>query len=269
VFCSSWAAALVLALNELEGHTARAQAPPKLVVLYNPDANPQALVNVTPWFNEYLHSAGYAVQPVKDRKTLEQLLGEPHVHFAMVSSAYLSQTTGRFTPLLVPSSKGSVHFRKQLLDRGRGPLGELSKANIAVTSTGESLATMSVSLFAQLRLEKVQVEGAHLIPVSKDIDGLLALSFGQVDAAVVAPSSLEILKRINPSAAASLREVARSEPILHAPFCAVNGRVTEEARARMVELLKQMEADENGRRIIHTLGFERWVKFEPAMLVPR
>ena len=48
-----------------------------------------------------------------------------------------------------------------------------------------------------------------VIPVAKDIDALFALTFGHVQGALVTPSSLDVLKRVNPAAAASAKAFTR------------------------------------------------------------
>ena len=49
-----------------------------------------------------------------------------------------------------------------------------------------------------------------VVPVAKDIDALFALTFGHVQGALVTPSSLDVLKKVNPNAAASKRRSTRA-----------------------------------------------------------
>lgn len=241
--------------------------PADLLLFYDPDANHQAIVNITSWFNTYLRDSGSGLsfQPVKDRAAFESLLGEPSTKFAIVSSAFLREGKEKgLSALLVPSSSGDVYYRKKLIDRGQGQLGDLSGANIAATVTDRSRGGEVV--LESLRAAGIEIGSAHIIPVSKDIDALLALSFGQVQAALVTPSSVEVLKRINPAAVASFRTVLETKPILRSPLCSVTKNTTAEEREKITAAIKKMVEDENGRKATRTLGFDQWVPYEPRML---
>src|SRR5437763_1076829 len=49
----------------------------------------------------------------------------------------------------------------------------------------------------------------HVLPVSKDIDGVLAAGQGQAAAAVAAPESVSLLRRANPLVAEKLNEILK------------------------------------------------------------
>ncbi len=95
------------------------------------------------------------------------------------------------------------------------------------------------------------VTGVHVIPVAKDIDALLALSFGQVQAALVTPDSVEVLKRINPGASAKFRTVYTTSPILRAFSLVeeVGERRHQHKSLRQADLplLQQMGKSDDGR----------------------
>ncbi len=242
---------------------------PDLLLFYDPDANHQAIVNISSWFNNYLRDSdsGLSFQPVKDRKTFEKLLRQPTTKFAIVSSAFLRDSRGKgLNALLVPSMAGDVYYRKKLFDKGQGTAGDLSGANIAATVTGADANKGGESVLAGLRRTGLKLTNAHIIPVSKDIDALLALSFGQVQAALVTPSSVEVLKRINPAAVASFRAVIETKPILRSPLCAVTDNTTVGERDAMSRAIATMGEDENGRKAMRTLGFDQWVTFDLSMV---
>lgn len=66
-------------------------------------------------------------------------------------------------------------------------------------------------------LAALGVTGARIVTVPKDIDALLALSFGQVDAALVTPISVDVLREVNPQVASKFRILAETAKILRSP----------------------------------------------------
>jgi ABC-type phosphate/phosphonate transport system substrate-binding protein len=258
---------LLLAVCSLSPGALAAEPSEQLVLFYDPDANHQAIVNIAGWLNSYLTTAAskHRFQPVQDRAAFEKLSAQPAAEYAIVASTYLREVgTTRLRPLLVPSSGGNVHYRKLLVGRAQTSR-DLKNANIAATVVVSGSAGTE-SVLRLLRNLGVQAQGAHVIPVSKDIDALLALSFGQVDAALVTPTSLAVLERINPAAVKSFTTIVETRPILFSPLCAVSRNTTPDEQKKMTAVFTEMGKDENGRKAMHMLGFEQWVPFEPRML---
>ncbi len=252
--------ALALAIGVGAREPAHGGSDQRLIAFYDPDANHQAILSIMNGFNAFLKNEGVPLrfQPVMSTEKLEELLRSSSVDFAIVSSSYLKEHPSRLKPLLVPEANGQHSYRKVLIDRGVGEP-NLAGKNIAAT-TGEGKDRGSTVL-AMLKRAGIPADGALVIPVAKDVDALLALSFGQVQAALVTPTSVEVLKRINPVAAKSLRKIYETDPILRAPLCAV-GTATN---TQLLAALQRMEQDPDGRRAIRSLGFDRWVVYQSNM----
>ncbi len=252
----------------LTAHLAPQAAAAKTILFFDPDANHQAILHIKAWFNEFLRDANSELtfQPVLSAGALETMLRDPTSAYAIVASSYLKERRAAFEPILVPTSHGATSYRKLLVDKGEGATKDLSAKTLAATLAGEDAAATTKALLAGLKEGGVQVTGTIVVPVSKDIDALLALSFGQVDAALVTPESLEVLKRINPTAATSFRTVMRTRAILRPPLCVLPGRTTPAERAKLIELLRRMSAHASGLKAMSSLGFDGWLVFEPAML---
>lgn len=244
----------------------------KRVVLYDPDANHEAILNIAFWFDRYLKGVDPELefQAVQGRAELETLVAAPDTYFALISSDLLKRGANLpLTPLLVPALGGDVYYVKKLVDRGDGrgdgDVTRLTGKTVAVTVTGENGELPRLQLRASPLLPHIDATGAILISVSKDVDALLALSFGQVDAALVTPSSIAVVQRINPAMGKSFRVLSETTPLLRSPLCATP-RATVQERRRLVDILMRMAADANGRRAMQVMGFDSWVAFEPGML---
>lgn len=257
-------AALIVVLGILMS-TTRGFAAPGTIVFFDPDANHNAIIEIKTWFDAYLQrvAPGLQFQPVQNSAMLEKLVKDGTARYVIVSSAFLKQAAaGTFVPIMLPAKHGDVYYRKILVDRGTNPPGDLVGHSIAATLGTTDIATGSKRVLEELRQGGAKVERTRVIPVSKDIDALLALTFGQADAALVTPASLPVLARINPAAAASFRQVLNTAAIVRSPFCAVESTTTAAERQQMQEILKKMSADEDGARAMNTLGFDAWVLLE-------
>jgi ABC-type phosphate/phosphonate transport system substrate-binding protein len=104
------------------------------------------------------------------------------------------------------------------------------------------------------------------VPVSKDVDAALALTLNQVDAALTTPGSLQVLMRINPSGASTLREVYKSPKILRPPLCLLSDKIPPERRKRVIDAIKNMADDAQGKQAMQAMGFNGWMVFEQWML---
>jgi ABC-type phosphate/phosphonate transport system substrate-binding protein len=241
----------------------------RVVVFYDPDANHQAILNIIASFNGYLHEVDPSLvfQPVQSAEAFERVLHDKNTEFAILSSEYLRADKGDdLTPLLVPASKGDIYYRKLLVDLGQGKAGELEGQAIAATLSGDNPQVAQAHVLDRLRDGGVHVKSALIIPVSKDIDALLALSFGQVKAALVTASSIEVMQRINPSAVRNLRIVYQTAQILRSPLCAVDARASAEHRREMAETLRKMATNPEGQRAMLTMGFDAWMPYENGMM---
>lgn len=244
-------------------------AAPKRIVYFDPDANHQAIVEVSNWFNRYLDGGdtGLSFQALSSREDLEKILHSEDVAFAMVPS-HMLQKPGmmHLEPMLVPVRNRDPYYRKLLMDRREGTPGDLRGRKIAATLRGGNDATAKMAVLQGLARANVQVSSALVIPVSKDIDGLLALAFGQVDAALVTRESLKVLARINPRATKGLREILQTPRILRSPLTILRNRSSNQLRLKLSTALKKMAQDPAGRRAMSMLGFDDWMAFEPSML---
>jgi len=236
------------------------------ILFYDPDANHLAILNVTRWFNAYLdrQQAGFKFQPVKREADFEQAARTPEIRFAIVTSEYLRHGGKlKLKPLLIPAAGGDTSYYKVLLDRGGGKLGSLAGKTVAVTVASEDPAVTQQRLNEVLQHSGIDSRGALVIPVSKDIDAVLALVYGQVQAALATPKSLEVLDRISPGASKTLHTLYKTRPLLRAPFCVV-GKVTAEELQRATALIKGMAADPSGRKAMQTLGIDEWLPYGQA-----
>lgn len=240
-------------------------APGKLV-FFDPGANQYDLQGFSGAFSRFLEQVEPMLlfQVVRDAGVLGDMLHDEHVHFAMVPAEFLhSQGKGyNLVPLLVPTMGGDAYYRKLLVDND-GPEGRnLQGKGIAASGmAGKSDAARIAD-----ELEALGVVGARIVTVPKDIDALLALSFGQVDAALVAPVSIDVLRQVNPQITQRLRTLAETNKILRSPLCAVAGRPSAAQTAALLKAVNSMADLPEGRELMGRLAIDGWIKAEGGSL---
>lgn len=244
-----------------------AAAEERRLLLYDPDANLGDIVEIAAAFSRFLQRTGqgWTFQAVQQRETFESLLRQPGSEFAIVSSAFL-RTTGdnALSPLLVPSEKNDVYYHKQLVTSKKVQAKSLSGRNIAVSGAGDEASAETQAILAELT--KAGVSHPILLSLPKDIDALMALYFGQADAALVAPHSIEVMQRISPKAVASLEVLYETRRMLRSPLCAVGKAAGAKQRETLVQSLLGMAKDPDGKEVMRRMDFDAWVPFQADML---
>lgn len=251
----------VLAGFATPGHSDDGKA---TIVLYDPSTNHQAVDQILRWFNRYLAASlpGHEFAVVTKPEVFRKLLDQKSTAYAMVSSSLLELDHGvGLSPMLVPTSEGAQTFRKVLVDLGEGSAKDLAGKRIAtVLAAGEPES----GLRKVLEAGGVTVKGALILRLSKDLDALLAINFGQAQAALVAESSLGVFRKMSPATAGKMRVLWKSEPIMRPPLCAVEGRQTEAQREALRQAILRMSQSEQGRKAMLSLGFDGWAQSPAA-----
>ena len=168
-------------------------------------------------------------------------------------------------PLLVPESNGTVVFHKVLVSMGTAPLARLEGVLTAVAAIDKNPQRAGKEWMKLLAANGFATKGVMVLPVSKDIDALLALSFGQVKAALVTPRSTEVIKRINPTLSQSLRIVHQTKSVLRSPLCVVSGNASSKDVAMVRRAFESITASGGGRQAMALLGYDKWVPFKKSM----
>lgn len=128
---------------------------------------------------------------------------------------------------------------------------EIANGSVAAALPAEVSSREDISM-GRFRADHPSI---NVIPVPKDIDALLAVGFGQVDAAFVSLAQFEMLERINPNLTAKLHEIGYSQespfPRLYATTRASNDGIKEIVRA-----FATIRDSGQGRRMFSILGFD-------------
>jgi len=242
-------------------------AQPIKIFFFDPDANLKNVGRLKAQMQSYLntHDQEIHFQPFTKSSIFEHEMSVQAPQFALVSSLYLGKGSREFklTPILIPAREGKLTYRKVLVAIGDNvDKNNLVGKTLATTLVGESGRRWLDSHV--LKALSLKADSLRLIVVTKDIDALLALSFRQVDLALVAPHNIDVLKRVNPMAVNNLKILVYSHPILRSPLCSV-GDVPPKVIERVTELFMGMSKTPLGQKTLNLLGFDEWKAFKPGM----
>ncbi len=163
-------------------------------------------------------------------------------------------------PIATPLRHHHTTYRKALFARSDiKSITDLTRGSIAASI--HSLGPGSES--AVLDTIHLEAGSAKVVAVPKDVDGLLALGFGQVDAALATAQQYELLVASNPEAAAKLQVIAFSTPI-PLPAVFAGQLASAEDRRRMAAALARFSQSEAGHEVLSLLGYD---SFEPVASV--
>ncbi len=258
------AVALSFALLSLSGPSAADKQP---LPFFDPDANHQAIASIKTWVDTYLDERGtlYFFQPVKDVDALKKVLEQSKPPYAIVSGAVAKDfvKNQKARVLLVPKAGGSIYYTKKLVDR-KAP-GQPFAAKTIAAAIGEASGPQAAQLLRTLSAAGLPVTGTVVISVAKDIDALLALTFGQVDAAIVTQQTIDLVAKLNPAASAKLRQVYETPQIIRPPLITFTPQASS-GEASLVDAFLSMERSEVGRKAVKALGFDGWTRHEQGGL---
>ncbi|MEL6546338.1 MAG: PhnD/SsuA/transferrin family substrate-binding protein [Myxococcota bacterium] len=224
------------------------------MVIFDPQANVQQMIGATRSLVEHFAQSGIvlSVQPVANVETFNTVVKESEL--ALVADSYGSRREYKLSPLFVASRSGKTSYQQRFY---AGPKAEQELTTVAMVVPTEELESARAALrgIAGKQLAKRW----RIIRVPKDIDALLAVAFGQVDACVASETGVQVLTQINPGAIQALKELGRLEPTPLPSLCAREG-LSREKIAAVRQAVEGLTNSKPGRQAMAQLGFDGWVK---------
>lgn len=241
--------------------TAHAQA--SEFFFFSPDFGPGNLSGLTEAAEDYFKDADADVgfQPFARIEDFEREFAVRKPAFVVVPErvAVARCLRAQLHPLAFPVRGERSFGRRSLMARaGIDSVTALTNGSVAATlpAGDETIRSAAISKL------KHDVPGIRIIPVPKDVDALLAVGFGQVDAAFVSSTQFDQLAKINPRLTNDLHELGYSEEI---PFPMVYA--TEFATQQNVDnlraLMHTVNDTESGKRLSALLGYDGWNLVDP------
>lgn len=158
----------------------------------------------------------------------------------------------RLTAIVQPTAGGLISGRRALMaGHSIDSAKQIANGSVAaaVADFGDDREDVSMGRF------RADHPSVNVIPVPKDIDALLAVGFGQVDAAFVSLAQFQMLERVNPNLTAKLHEIGYSQ---ESPFPRLYAttRATDSDIATVTDAFAKIRDIGPGRRMFAILGFD-------------
>jgi len=245
------------------GLPARAHAGNPKLFFFSPDFSPGNLSVLTQAVDAYLREAGTETrfQAFVRFEDFRREVAAQRPDFIVVPDWAATPACLGFelTPLAKPVRGGESVGRKALIARSSvGSLADLRNASIAATVPPGGSPNGS-------GLDRIRREqpGVRIIQVPKEIDALLAVAFGQVDAAYVSTRQFDMFAGVNPKLGTELKEIGYAEampfPLIYAT---ANADSTEIAQIR--KAVAGVSTSGTGKRLVGLLGYDGWVVVEDS-----
>jgi ABC-type amino acid transport substrate-binding protein len=234
-----------------------------LLYFFSPDWRPPDLGKLTAAVEKAFASGGVPIsfQAFTRYEDFERQVAEAPPEF-LIAPAWLADSPPglSLTVIAHPLHHGKSTYRKALMTRpGIDSIDDLARGSIAATVHSMSNGSPDAVLGAF----HLAVDSARVVPVPKDIDALLALSFGQVDAALVTSQQYEELAKTSPAEAERLRVLAFS-PEVGLPPVFASAKADPWLTERLRDLLLRLPEVPEGADVLAMLGFDGFVAEVPA-----
>jgi len=237
-----------------------------LLYFFSPDWRPPDLGKLTAAVEASFAAGGVPVsfQAFTKYEDFERQMKEAPPEFLM-APAWLAGSPAplpglSLTVIAEPLHHGKSTYRKALMTRpGIDSIDDLAHGSIAATVHSMSNGSPEAVLDAF----HLAADSARIVPVPKDVDALLALSFGQVDAALVTSQEYQQLARTNAAEAERLRVLAFS-PEVRLPPVFASSQAEHRQAERLRDLLLRLPDVPGGTDVLAMLGFDSFVAVPSA-----
>ncbi len=208
---------------------------------FYPDSSQNNLSQLKREVDLFFRKAGYNIhfQPFSHLQDFKNQVNNRKPSFLFVPTWFYEKNkdTLGLTALLRPQRNGSSSYQKVLLTQKNSgiTLDNLTQHTLALTAGGDSESGLPVGLLPGFPWQNR--DEINIIYTAKDADALFAVALGQVDAALVAKSTLETIEKINSKITRNLKILAYSKPIPLPVLCFSKGTANPEEATKLQTLL--------------------------------
>lgn len=234
---------------------------------YNPEANIDNYIALKNKLTSYLNRNGhYFFEPFTKFDALTDKINKNKSGTFLISSWHyqLLKRTQPIQPMLVAHIQGKTTHHKLLTVKTNISNPEQLKGKRIASSAKEEFARDLLRDMLPGEPKKAIVDSLKILPVPKDLDALMSLTFGMADAALTAEESLKSLATINPTQYGSLKILVTSSdfPLPMVTILNDAGIAPTKDQEQLFSLLIAMEKSPEGLALLKTIGIDGFRKFE-------
>ncbi|MBM4053678.1 MAG: phosphate/phosphite/phosphonate ABC transporter substrate-binding protein [Planctomycetes bacterium] len=235
-----------------------------IIYFYNPESNIDNYAALKTKFDKYLKKIGpYQFQPFNERTTFENMTRGRHNCVFILSSWYFKELKNSFSiqPILIGTLDGNSNQKKVLIAKNNiSSLTMLKGCSIASSGSKEYTIKFLQSMLKEKNKEIA--ETLQILNVPKDIDALISVGFGLVQAALTTQCSIEMMADINNTLYKNLSILAMDENSL-LPVVATPSAHDREA-TELLDIITNMDKTPDGKSNLQMLGVDGWKELDES-----
>ncbi len=229
------------------------------IYFYNPETNINNFASLKISFDTYLSKFGnYQFQPFNEKGAFESSFSEGGQSVYLLSSWHYQLLSSKLAlqPVLVGVYNGRSTQKKILAVRQDiADISELSGKTVACSGSKQYTENLLGEMLGEEGRDVLKT--IKLILVPKDIDALMAVSFGMASAALSSERSFENLEKINKKQYQLLKPLSTSRPHF---LTLVALPSSSNADAEVLDVLEKMGINPEGETRLRMLGLDGWRK---------
>lgn len=226
---------------------------------FNPESHSDRNLVLKNTFDRYFQANhNIQLQPVDDLSSFEDIITAGNQNVYIMSHWHflqLAKSHPNLAPKLQGTKDGKNTYRKLYIGKQPLPNGRIT---IAVSGAERYVNT----ILKQMNFNESQppLENFRLLKVPKDIDALLAVSFGMADAALASDSSYEKLSLLYRNEYQQLEVLGTSKPQQRLVVVLMNQYQT--SLQHVLDALETMDQTSNGKLGLNLLGLDEWTRLK-------
>lgn len=225
---------------------------------YNPESYSGRSLVLKSTFDRYFETSKLLqMQPVEEKQTFHNVVIEQKPHLYIVSDwdfQQLKKLNPNITPYLRGKKNGDSYFLKYLVSSTNKNTNNLLRPTLAISGSKEYTQFILNSMNYQDGASPLK-NPRHL-PVPKDIDALLAVSFGLADAALATENNVEKLSQLYQKEYQQLQILGVSEP--QKRMVVAIDKHHYKSLKRALEIIEAMDTNNEGKLSLNLLGLDGW-----------
>ncbi|MFO7560020.1 MAG: hypothetical protein R6X10_14390 [Desulfobacterales bacterium] len=202
-------------------------------------------------FDRYLSQFGpYEFQPVRERTEFEKQITSRKDCVMLLSSWHYRKIhkTGLCEPVLVGFRNGKKTQKRVLV----APEGYDFRKSHGLKLASASSLQHSRSMIKNMPAIHLDADSLRILTVPKDIDAMMAVSFGMSEAALITENSYNRIKSLNTLLYKKINIIAEG-PESHLMVLAAHKACLPQM-GKLIQIIQKMSENSSGQKQIHMLG---------------
>ncbi len=230
------------------------------IYFYSSETNINNFKSLKMEFDRYLSKFGpYEFQPFSSRDVFEKQVKGKENCLLLLSSWHYRHIHKNYAlkPILTGVRNGKKYQRKILVS-GEKPADIEAKPGLIASASSLQYTTSALKSM----LKKFAEHPFQVLTVPKDIDALMSVGFGMAKLAFASENAFDELKGVNPRLCNKMKIMAEGEETLRLILASPQGFTAN--RKKMVDMIKNMSMDSDGRKRIRMLGLDGWQELDSS-----